>query len=155
MKRIVLISCSAKKLKVRAKAETLYQSAAFKKSLEYARLLNPDKIFIISALHHLLPLDKEVEPYDVTLATVPKKAREKKPNLKILTTPEKKEWGKRVVEQLKSESDLGKDEFIILAGKEYLKPIQKELKKIITPLEGVSQGKRIPTLNRMISEKSS
>ena len=141
-------------MKVRAKAETLYQSPTFKKSLEYARLLNPDKIFIISALHHLLPLDKEVEPYDVTLATVPKKAREKKPNLKILTTPEKKEWGKRVVEQLKSESDLEKDEFIILAGKEYLKPIQKELKKIITPLEGVSQGKRIPTLNRLISEKS-
>lgn len=141
-------------MKVRAKAETLYQSPAFKKSLEYARLLSPDKIFIISALHHLLPLDKEVEPYDVTLATVPKKARERKPNLKILTTPEKKEWGKRVIEQLKSESDLETDEFIILAGKEYLKPIQKELKKIITPLEGISQGKRIPTLNRLISEKS-
>lgn len=155
MKRIVLISCSAKKLKVKAKAETLYQSPTFKKSLQYARLLNPDKIFIISALHHLLPLDKEVEPYDVTLATVPKRAREKKPNLKILTSPEKKEWGKEVIEQLKSESDLGKDEFIILAGKEYLKPIQKDIKTIITPLEGVSQFDRISTLNRLISEKSS
>lgn len=96
-----------------------------------------------------------MEPYDVTLATVPKRAREKKPNLKILTSPEKKEWGKEVIEQLKSESDLGKDEFIILAGKEYLKPIQKDIKTIITPLEGVSQFDRISTLNRLISEKSS
>jgi hypothetical protein len=100
-------------------------------------------------------LDKEIDPYDVTLATVPKKAREKKPNLKILTTLEKKEWGKRVIEQLKSESDLEKDEFIILAGNEYLKPIQKDIKTIITPLEGVAQFYRISTLNRLISEKSS
>ena len=73
MRQIVLISCGSKKSEKKAKAKDLYIGSLFKNSLAYAEALKPDKIFILSALHHLLNLDKEIEPYDVTLSNVPKK----------------------------------------------------------------------------------
>ena len=98
MKTIVLISCVSKKRGVKTKSKDLYQSALFKYSLTYAYSLRPDKIFILSALHHVLDLETEIEPYDVTLSNVPKHKR--KTGLKVLNTEEKKEWGKRVIEEL-------------------------------------------------------
>ena len=68
MKTIVLISCSAQKAKEKSKAEDLYISPLFKKSLVYAKTLTTtDNIYILSAKHHLLPLDKVIAPYDVSL----------------------------------------------------------------------------------------
>ncbi len=68
MKTIVLISCGAKKAKEELKAENLYISPLFKKSLAYAKTLTTtDNIYILSAKHHLLPLDKVIAPYDVSL----------------------------------------------------------------------------------------
>ena len=58
MKTICLLSCCKEKLSYGAPAEKLYQSDKFKCRLAYARLLNPDSIFVISALHHIVPLDK-------------------------------------------------------------------------------------------------
>ena len=62
MKKIVLISCVSKKLAVKSKAENLYSSVLFKYNLRYAKSLNPEKIFILSAKYGLLSLDDEVEP---------------------------------------------------------------------------------------------
>src|SRR5690554_747930 len=121
MKQIILIACVSKKGDKKTKAKDLYKSSLFKSSLTYAYKLNPDKIFILSALHHLLDLDKEIEPYNVTLSNIPKDKR--KAGLKILSTSEKKEWGKKVIEQLAEQADLKNDNFIILAGQEYIKPI--------------------------------
>jgi len=59
MKKIILIQCSKKKLIKPAKAKDLYISPLFKKSLAYAFMLNPDKIFILSAKHNLLPLNRK------------------------------------------------------------------------------------------------
>lgn len=154
MKRIVLISCSSKKKKIKSKAETLYDSNSFRKSLEYARLLKPDKIFIISALHYLLSLDQEIEPYEVTLTSISKIKRIKNPQLKVLNRLEKKEWGKTIIEQLKRESDIKNDEIIILAGKDYIEPIENEITRIVKPLEGVKLFDRISTLKRLINEES-
>ena len=47
--KIVLISCASKKLNHKAKAGDLYISQLFKSGLRYAKSLNPDKIFILSA----------------------------------------------------------------------------------------------------------
>jgi hypothetical protein len=155
MKKIVLISCSSRKKKIKSPAEILYQSSVFKKSLQYARLLKPDKIFVLSALHHLLPLDREIEPYNVTLAYVPKTKRESNPNLKVLNSQEKMDWGKKVIDQLKCESDIKNDQIIILASREYIKPLENEISNIIKPLDGINQFYRISTLNSLINEKSS
>lgn len=116
MKRIVLISCVSRKGKTKEKAKDLYKGPLFTNSLAYGQALKPDKIFILSALHHLLDLDKEVEPYDVTLSYVSPDKRKKKPNLKVLTKGEAKKWGQKVLNQLGEVADLKKDRFIILAG---------------------------------------
>lgn len=67
MKNIILISCVSKKLDRTTTAETIYTSALFKKNLTYAKSLNPNEIFILSAKYGLLKLTDEIEPYDKTL----------------------------------------------------------------------------------------
>jgi len=132
MKTIVLISCGSQKLKKKAKAQDLYTSPLFRKSLTYASSLNPDKIFILSAKHHLLPLTKTVRPYDQSLNDM---------------TPAKiEEWAEKVIDDLKKESKLGKDRFIILAGASYAKYLNKHLPKAETPLKRKRIGERLKWL---------
>lgn len=145
MKQIILIACVSRKGDKKMKAKDLYRSSLFKSSLAYAYKLNPDKIFILSALHHLLDLDKEIEPYNVTLSNVPKEKR--KAGLKILDSAEKKEWGKKVIEQLSKQTDLKNDNFIVLAGQEYIKPIIDSISHLTNPLKGLRQGERVKFLN--------
>lgn len=140
MKTIVLISCGAKKAKEELKAENLYISPLFKKSLEYAKTLTTtDNIYILSAKHHLLPLDKVIAPYDEFLG---KKTKE-----------ERMQWGEVVIEQLnKVPADLQKDKFIILAGEKYVKPLQERLKNITLPLKGLRPGERLKYLKETIEK---
>lgn len=146
MKRIVLISCVSRKGKTKAKAKDLYKGPLFTNSLAYGISLKPDKIFILSALHNLLDLDEEIEPYDVTLSYISPKKKDKKPNLRVLTNSEAKLWGEKVIEQLSKVADIKKDTFIILAGQSYIKPIQKELTNIVEPLNGLKKGERVKFL---------
>ncbi|MDP1813631.1 MAG: hypothetical protein Q8K92_04210 [Leadbetterella sp.] len=152
MKRIVLISCVSRKGKNKAKAKDLYKGPLFKNSLAYGQSLKPDQIFILSAFHHLLDLDKEIEPYNVTLSYVSPDEKKKKPNLKVLTRDEAKVWGQKVLAQLGKKADLNKDEFIILAGQSYVYPIASGLINIKEPLKGIVQGKRPAKLNELIYE---
>ncbi|HTB52003.1 MAG TPA: hypothetical protein VK718_04440 [Ferruginibacter sp.] len=144
-KKIVLIACVSKKLNHKAKAKDLYISQLFKTSMAYAQKQNPDKIFILSALYNLLDIDKEIEPYNITLCNVPKNKR--KPELKILNKKEKEEWGEKVIDQLSKLTDLKNDHFIILAGQEYIKPIIKGISHLINPLTGLGLGRRLKFLN--------
>jgi hypothetical protein len=152
MKKIVLISCVSRKGKTKVKAKDLYKGALFSNSLAYAQALDPDKIFILSALHHLLDLDKEIDPYDVTLSYVSPADRKKKPNLKILTNAEANHWATKVIKQLKTVADIKNDRFIVLAGKSYIEPIQNSLTHIEEPLNGLTQGRRLVKLKQLITE---
>jgi len=136
MKTIILISCVSKKGTKKAKAEKMYESALFIKSLAYARKLKHDNIYILSAKHHLLALDTEIEPYDLTLNTMNKQ--------------EKTAWGKEVIAQLMEVADVEKDKFVILAGENYLTPIKAALKHIETPLEGKKIGERLQFLGEQL-----
>ena len=100
----------------------------------------------------MLDLDKEIEPYDVTLSYVSPEKREKKPKLKVLTKDEAKKWGQEVLKQLGNVADLKNDTFIILAGQSYLEPIKNGLTKIEEPLQGIVQGKRPGKLKELLSE---
>ena len=143
-KKIILIACVSKKGTLKAKAKDLYVSQLFRSSWSFAQKQNADKIFILSALHHLLDIDTEIEPYNVTLSNVPKHKRGE--GLKILLPAEKVEWGKVVVRQLSVQTDLLNDNFIILAGQEYIKPIERMIAHLENPLKGLGQGKRVKYL---------
>ena len=65
---IVFLGCSATKAAKKCKAKDLYQGSLFKYSYEYAKKkLKPNRIFILSAKHHLLSLGDVIAPYDMCL----------------------------------------------------------------------------------------
>lgn len=140
MAKIVILSCTKSKTDHRAPAQELYSaSPMFKKTLAYGKSLEPDKMFILSALHHLVPLNKELDPYDKTLKEMPKDEKEK--------------WGEETMKQMKSAGlDLNKDKFIFLTGSEYLKPFRNYITNLETPMEGRRLGERLKWLNSQISK---
>ncbi len=135
MKKIVLISCASKKLPLKACAEDLYTSTLFKLNLKYAKKLNPDAIFILSAKYWVLELDTTIEPYDVTLNN--------------MSTSEKKAWAKTVVEQLGRHASCQDDHFIFLAGENYRKYVKPYLTSFEIPLEGLPIGKQLRKLKEV------
>lgn len=142
MAKIVLLSCTKSKLDKTAPAQELYSaSPMFQKTLEYGKKLKPDKMFILSAKHHLVPLTKELAPYDKTLKEMPKDEKEK--------------WGEETIKQMKSAGiNPEKDKFIFLTGSEYLKPLTKYIPEnnMETPMEGKRFGQRLKWLNSQLNE---
>lgn len=129
MKRIVLISCVSMKLDHKAKAEALYISPLFAGNLRYAKQLNADEIFILSAKHGLLKLEDEIEPYNMTLNE--------------MSSVQAKAWAASVLEQLKEHANLNGDHFIFLAGDKYRKHLVPHLASYEIPLEGMPIGKML------------
>ena len=82
----------------------------FQKTLEYGKSLKPDKMYILSAKHHLVNLTQNLKPYDLTL--------------KDFNKAEKEAWGDKVYQEMKSRGlNPERDTFIFLAGNEYTKPL--------------------------------
>ena len=134
MAKVVLISCVSKKLHHKSKAQDLYVSPLFKKNLQYAKSLNSDNIFILSAKYGLLRLNEEIEPYDKTLNK--------------MRSNEIKEWANSVLNQLKKSTDIENDEFIFLAGNNYRKFLFPHIKHYNIPIQGLSIGKQLQWLTK-------
>jgi len=129
MRKIVLISCVKTKLNHTALAKDLYVSQLFKSSLAYARSLNPDAIYILSAKYGVVKLDQEIEPYEMTLNKMPVDAS--------------KEWAKNVVIKLKEVADLEKDKIIFIAGEKYRRFLIPHIRNYEIPLKGLSFGNQL------------
>ena len=139
MAKVVLISCVSKKLHHKSKAQDLYVSPLFQKNLKYAKTLNPDKIFILSAKYGLLKLNKEIEPYDETLNK--------------MRSNEIKEWANSVLNQMRKSTDIENDEFIFLAGNNYRKFLLPHLIHYKIPMLGLSIGKQLQCLSKRIKNE--
>lgn len=139
MAKIVLISCVSKKLPYKAKAKELYVSTLFKYNLKYAKSLNPDKIFVLSAKYGLVDLEREIEPYDKTLNDMPSKGIRK--------------WEACVINQIKKEADPKEDEFIFLAGEKYRKYLLPHISNYQIPLEGLKIGEQLQYLKMRCSNE--
>lgn len=139
MKKIILISCVSKKLPHKARAEDLYISTLFKYSLRYGKSLHPDKIFILSAEHGLLDLNKVIEPYNKTLNTMP--------------SGYIKKWSDEVIERMNKVTDLEKDKFVFLAGEKYYKYLLPHIRNYEEPLKGLSFGFRLKYLKNKVKNE--
>ena len=117
-------------------AEKLYDSALFKLNLKYARHLNADKIFILSAKYGLVELDREIEPYEKTLNK--------------MSDSEVRVWALDVLSELNKISNLKKDEFIFLAGKRYRKYLINDIENFKVPMRGMGIGKQLKWLKERI-----
>ena len=144
MAKVVLLSCTKSKTKHAAPAQELYSaSPMFQKTLEYGKSLKPDKMYILSAKHHLVPLTKTLEPYDKTLKEMPK--------------AEKEQWGEETIKQMKSAGiNPEKDTFLFLTGSEYMKPFTQYIPygNIEKPMEGKRFGERLKWLNSQVQKLS-
>ena len=149
MAKVVLLSCTKSKTKHAAPAQELYSaSPMFQKTLEYGKSLKPDKMYILSAKHHLVPLTKTLEPYDKTLKEMPK--------------DEKDKWGEETIKQMRSSGiNPEKDQFVFLTGSEYMKPFDQYIPdsnienldniKNIENVENVDKPKKI--IKRIVKKK--
>lgn len=136
----VIIPCGLRKLKVRARAEHLYQGPYFKSNLKWAlSVAASSNVFILSAKHGLLRLSTEIEPYNLKMG-----------------------WeGSVDADTVKKQAEsLGlKDKRIYaLGGKEYLATLKAAGLEICAPVAGQSMGysmkilkknlMKLPTWNR-------
>ena len=132
MARIVLISCVSQKLNHASKAKDMYISTLFRGCLAYAHSLNPDRVYILSAKYGLLDLEREIEPYELTL----NKMRD----------AEIRQWAGGVLADLEKASDLKNDEFIFLAGERYRKHIAPHMSRYSVPMKGLGIGRQLKFL---------
>ena len=139
MSKIVLIACVKKKRKTPSKAIELYTSSLFKKSLEYAQLLDHDRIYVLSAKYGLVFSEEVIKPYNLTLND--------------MRAQEIRNWSNRVLVQLSEKTDLEKDNFIILAGQKYRKYLLPHIAHYELPLEGLQIGYQLQRLDQLIEER--
>ena len=112
----------------------MYISQLFRLSLQYAQRLSPSQIFILSAKYGLVPLDDEIEPYDVTLNR--------------MSIKDRKAWATKVLAQLVEHSNIHQDHFFILAGQKYRQYLLPNLKSYEIPMLGFPIGKQLQFLNK-------
>ena len=135
-RRIFLLSCVKRKKPFRARAADLYDSALFRKMLHYARRHDPDAIFILSAKYGLLDPDDVIDPYELTLNTMP--------IAKI------KAWAERVLQQLRRRTNPGEDRFTILASEKYRRYLLPHLRYYRVPMKGLRLGEQLRFLSQEV-----
>lgn len=132
MAKIVLLSCVKSKRSSRSRAEDLYTSTLFRKSLAYAKSLRPDHIFILSAKYGLLNLDRRIDPYELTLNR--------------MGVVDRLAWAGKVLGQLRKHTDLQRDKIIFLAGQRYREDLTPQMRHVSVPMEGMTFGKQLSWL---------
>lgn len=123
-RKIVLIAGVGQQLAEASRARDLYSNPLFALNVQYAESLAPDAIYVLSAKHHLVRLDEEVEPYDLFLST--------------MKADELKSWSDEVLRQLAARADVENDLFVILAANKYRKHLVSGLRYVELPTEGLS-----------------
>ena len=139
MKTLVIISCGKKKADRQLQAKNLYTGNLFQRQLAWAQRFG-DRIQILSAKHGIIDLDKQLEPYDVTMTDLSKDQRESLSTQVYF-------WYRNI------HGDY--DRIIVLGSKLYVGVIRDALEMadtseiMLDPLQGLQIGQRISWLSQM------
>jgi hypothetical protein len=137
MKRIMILSCTAKKENYPCTAAAMYsKSPNFSKAYEYAKPIG-DKIYILSPKYGLLTEDQPIEPYEMSF---------KGQSVQFL-----KEWSENILNELKQKTDITNDYFTIITGEKYYQYYLSNLINYSIPLKGKRIGEWIPMLTELIN----
>ena len=125
MKTVGLAGCGARKhLSGMYRAVDLYTGPLTVARIRYAQR-NSDEVFILSALHGLVPTERQIGYYDHNLS------RDKTPK-------ERKAWSESVLIDLRLRfDDFNSVNFLILAGGFYTRYLLKEIPHYEAPLNRI------------------
>ena len=130
MAKIALIGCTSRKKHYKCPALEMYaKSNYFNLKLDYCQKIGVDKIYILSAKYGLLEPNEIIEPYNI--------------HLKNTSNDYKHNWSNNVLNELKEKTDLKKDEFIILAGNNYVKYLLEHIPNHFNPVKGLGIGQQM------------
>lgn len=130
---LVIIPCGSKKRNVRSKAKDLYIGTYFKACLDFAQSLYPDtNIRILSGKYGIVPLDKEIDPYEMRLG-----------EKGSITLPE-------IMQQVREQNLLTASPVVIVAGSQYAQMAKKIWPHATSVLENAGgMGKQIQRLKQL------
>lgn len=134
----VFIGCVKNKKSYRTHATNLYDSAFFRKCLQYASSLTSDNIYILSAKYGLVRLYDIIEPYDRTLNNMSKK--------------ERLEWSQMVYNQMCNENIDFNENTVWLCGSKYRTDLLKYFPNSDCPLEGMGIGKQLSFMTKELQK---
>lgn len=120
---IIIISCGAKKRKISCQAQDMYIGPLFKSGLRWAKKQNKP-IYIVSTKYGLLPLNKIISPYEMTL--------------KNLSKFQINEWSRKIANSLPPNKNI-----LCMTSKVYSLFSRYYQGRVITPLTGLGIGKRL------------
>lgn len=140
-KKIVLVSCVSEKAATASPARDLYTSDWFIKAARYAGQIT-EEWYILSAKYGLVQPDQVLEPYNATLKTMGKSARQA--------------WARQVFAALKPRLSPG-DMVVFLAGQAYREFLLDQVSrlgcKVEVPMEGLRIGEQMQWLNHHLQER--
>lgn len=141
--RIALVACGKSKEAGPVPASRLYKGYGVRQGLaEGIFRCGRSHTYVLSAEHHLVPLERELVAYEKTLKGATKEAKER--------------WATSVFTQLWARYSVEKAEVHLFAGKDYyeaLLPLLPKGWRVVNVLEGLSQGKRNKELKRLRAER--
>lgn len=126
---IVFLSYVKSKNNKSCEAQHMYVSDLFKKSLQYAKSLNPKKIYILSAKYGVLELTDVIEPYELTLNN--------------MTEKERKIWAYKVIKQCEEKNIDFSETALFLCGSNYRRYVMTKFPNATAPLAKLSIGKQL------------
>jgi hypothetical protein len=137
--KFALISCTKLKKDYPCSANEMYlESHLFKKAVQYINKQDYEDWFILSAKYGLLSKETIIDPYDLTLNKMDSK--------------ERKEWSKRVFEQLVNSKPVQLDFYAGKKYREYLIPLFEYAGiKCEVPLERKGIGMQLKFYNDYLS----
>jgi hypothetical protein len=134
--RVALLGCGKAKLDRPAPAAQLYTGSLFRQALRYSES-RFDERYVLSALHGLVALEKELEPYELALKSLRRREREA--------------WGGRVAQHLASLFAGLQVEMTFLCGRDYTDEVLWRLPRawtVLEPLRGLALGQRLAMLSK-------
>ena len=131
MATTALIACSKRKLATSAPARDLYTGVLFRAARRWAEA-NADAWYILSAKYGLVPPDRVISPYNVTLKQLP--------------AAERRAWAARVTAELRRVLKPG-DHVVFLAGEAYRAGLIDAIRgmgcTVEIPMEGLGIGQQL------------
>lgn len=135
--KIVLLSDSLKQIEGKHKAKDLFYSDYFKKTYEYATLLNTKYIYIITSKYGIIPHDKVIDSYSKEISFEKKSVFN---NLSIIT-------------DLIMKTNLIEDEFILLTKDRHVKLLTPWLSNYNCPFLGLKRKRKLEIIRNYIFQE--